>query len=115
MGLSIPAEVEIVEATGPFFFGVAEKIQEALTDIGRRPKALILRMRHVPTLDATGMRALEALGRRCQAQGTTLILCEVRRELIRKFIRAQKIEVFGRQNFRNTLRTAVERANEVAR
>jgi len=111
--ISVPPGVEIVEATGPFFFGVAEKIQEVLSDIEGAPRVFILRMRHVPTLDATGMHALEALGKRCRAQGTTFILCEVRRGLIKKLIRARKIDVFGRRNFKGSLGTALERAHEL--
>ncbi|HVT02980.1 MAG TPA: SulP family inorganic anion transporter [Thermoanaerobaculia bacterium] len=111
--IPIPPGVEIVDATGPFFFAVAEKIQEVLSDIGGTPLVFILRMRQVPALDATGMYALETLARRCRAQGTTLILCEMQRALLRKFIRAQKVSVFGRQNFKASLGTAVERAKAV--
>ncbi len=108
--IPMPPGIEIVDATGPFFFAVAEKIQEVLSDIGGRPRVFILRMRHVPALDATGMHALETLAKRCRAQGTTLILCEMRRPLLRKFVRAQKVGVFGRQNFKGSLGTAIERA-----
>ena len=110
---AIPEDVEIVEATGPFFFGVAEKIQEVLTDIGGTPRVFILRMRHVSALDATGMHALEALAKRCRAQGTTLVLAEVQRVMLRKLIRAQKVDLFGRKNFKATLGTAIARAREI--
>ena len=70
----VPRGVEVFEIDGPFFFGAAERFKEALDEMGRRPKALILRLRHVPAIDATGIVLLRDLHRRSAAEGTSLLL-----------------------------------------
>jgi len=52
-----PAGVEIFEVQGAFFFGAASKFKDALSEVDRRPKVLILSLREVPAIDATALRA----------------------------------------------------------
>ncbi|MBX3373406.1 MAG: STAS domain-containing protein [Phycisphaeraceae bacterium] len=73
----IPHGVEVFEIDGPFFFGAAERFQNMLFEIEHPPKVLILRMRHVPVVDATGLRALSEIHERCRHQGTHLVLSGV--------------------------------------
>jgi SulP family sulfate permease len=69
--------VDVYEVNGPFFFGAADKIKEVMSDIGKPPKAFILRMRHVPAIDATGLHALELMAKKCRRDRTRLFLSEV--------------------------------------
>jgi len=80
--------VAIFEVKGPLFFGVADRLKDAYQGLNAPPKIFILRMRHVPVLDATGMHALKELSRRCASENTKLVLWEVQAEpadLLRKF------------------------------
>jgi SulP family sulfate permease len=77
-GHVIPPDVEVYEVNGPFFFGVADKVKAVMTEIAKPPKAFVLRMRHVPAIDATGLHALEQMAKKCRHDGTKLILTEVR-------------------------------------
>ncbi|MFL6247718.1 MAG: SulP family inorganic anion transporter [Thermoanaerobaculia bacterium] len=79
-GHEIPAGVEVYEVNGPFFFGVADKLKDVMSEIGKPPKVFILRMRNVPAVDATGLHALDQMAKKCRAQGTTLILTEIREQ-----------------------------------
>lgn len=107
----IPAGVEIYEVTGPFFFGAADKLKDVMLEIAKPPKVLILRMRNVPAIDATGIHALEQLTKKCRAQGTRMILSEVRTQPLRALVRAHKLEILGgRANLAPTLDVAIERA-----
>src|SRR5262249_2963775 len=112
-GREIPPGVEVYEVNGPFFFGAAGKLNDVMVEIDRPPKALVLRMRNVPAIDATGMHALEQMAARCRRQGTTLILTEVRREPLRAIVRGRKVDVFGRRNLAKNLDVALDRAAEV--
>jgi SulP family sulfate permease len=113
-GHEIPAGVEVYEVNGPFFFGAADKIKDVLTEIARPPKVLILRMRHVPAIDATGMHALEQMAKKCRHQGTTLILSEIGHQPLRAIVRAGKLETFGgRRHLAKTFEIAVEGAREI--
>ncbi|MEQ1693892.1 MAG: STAS domain-containing protein, partial [Gemmatimonas sp.] len=71
---SVPRGVEVFEIDGPFFFGAAERFKEALGEMGRKPRVLILRLRNVPAIDATGISLLRDLHRRAQRDGTVLML-----------------------------------------
>lgn len=78
------------------------------------PKALILRMRDVPAIDATGIHALEQMVKKCRSHGTTVILTEMRSQPLRAVVRAGKLERFGgRQNLAKSLDVALERAREI--
>jgi len=71
----IPSDVEIYEINGPFFFGAADKFKEALGQVSRRPRVLILDMEKVPAMDSTGLRALRTIVDRCHAERTAVIFC----------------------------------------
>lgn len=70
----LPAGVEAFQIRGPFFFGVASRLLDVLDHLSAPPKVFILRMRHVPLIDASGDTALEEFINRCRKQGTTVIL-----------------------------------------
>lgn len=74
---NLPKDVEVFQIKGPFFFGVAGRLHSVLDQLERPPKVFILRLRHVPLIDASGVAALEAFIGRCQQQGTEVILCGV--------------------------------------
>jgi SulP family sulfate permease len=74
---ALPHGVEIYEIDGPFFFGAADTFKETLGNLGAAPRALIIRMREVPTIDATGLVLLDDLSKRSRAGGTALILTEL--------------------------------------
>jgi SulP family sulfate permease len=113
-GYEIPNRVEVYQVNGPFFFGAAAKLEEVITEIARSPKVLILRMRNVPAIDATGIYALERMVKKCNRDGTTMILTEIRQQPLRAIVRARKLELFGgRQNLAKTLDIALARAREV--
>ena len=109
----VPDGVEVYEVNGPFFFGAADKLKEVLSEVARPPKVFILRMRHVPAIDATGLHALELLKKRCEAQGIVLFFAEVSVPARRTIIQSRKISVFGRHNFFRSLSRALERAGEI--
>jgi SulP family sulfate permease len=73
----IPPGVAVYEITGPFFFGAAAHFKETFGQVAPRPRVLILRMRHVPIMDATGLTLLSDLVRRSRKEGTRVILSEV--------------------------------------
>jgi SulP family sulfate permease len=73
----IPRGVEVYEIDGPFFFGAAETFKSTLARVAGRPKVLVVRLRHVPAIDSTGLHALEDLRRRCHRDHTVLLLSDV--------------------------------------
>ena len=112
--IAVPKGVEIYEVNGPFFFGVADKIKDVIGSIDRAPKVFILRMRHVPAIDATGLHALEQMAKKCRKAGTAMIMCELRQQPLRAIVRARKLEMIGgRANLAKTLEIALDRARQL--
>ena len=95
---SIPPGVEVFEIYGPFFFGVANQFKDAVGIVKKPPKVLILRMRHVMSIDATAMRALEDIIDKVKRDNTSLILSGVTPPLQKMLYRnglRQKLEGVG--------------------
>ncbi len=106
----IPAGVEIFEINGPFFFGAADKFRGAMASIEKMPKVLILRMRHVPSMDMTGLQALDEIVTSYAKKGVKIVLSGVRerpRELILKSGLGDKI---GKNNVLPNIQKAILRA-----
>ncbi|MFZ1624160.1 MAG: SulP family inorganic anion transporter [Gammaproteobacteria bacterium] len=74
---SLPDGVEVFRINGPFFFGVAGDLLDTLRRVGQRPRVIILRMRLVPLLDASGVRAVGEFIRQAGVGGTRIILSGV--------------------------------------
>ncbi|HKT15162.1 MAG TPA: SulP family inorganic anion transporter, partial [Allosphingosinicella sp.] len=79
----LPKDVEVFRIEGPFFFGVAGELLDALKRIGRLPRAIILRLELVPYLDASGVAALQEFVAQARAGGTVVILSGVQSQPFR--------------------------------
>lgn len=73
-------EIEIYKMRGPFFFGVTDRLKTLFYEMKKPPKIFVIRMKHVPVLDATALQALRELSDRCKRLNTQLILTEVQTE-----------------------------------
>jgi SulP family sulfate permease len=78
IGKSIPEGVMIYRIFGSFCFGAADKLESALHRLKQEPEVLILRMRKVLAMDATGLNALEDLHERLQSRGKHPVLIRSR-------------------------------------
>ncbi|HNC23576.1 MAG TPA: SulP family inorganic anion transporter [Opitutaceae bacterium] len=112
-GKEIPEGVLVYRIFGPFFFGAAEKMEDALQRAGKLPKILILRLQLVPAMDATALNALESIVERMQNAGGTVILSGPHRQPLEMMIRDGFIERLGRKNVRAHFDDALTRAREV--
>lgn len=108
----IPVGVEVYEINGPLFFGIAEKLLDTLALFEAPPKAFILRLRHVPMIDAAGLHALEVLNQRLQEQHSVLILSGVNKT-VRMYIQNSKLDKkIGETNIVDHIDKAIHRAKE---
>ncbi len=73
----VPRDVEVYDINGPFFFGAAEKFRDALSQISKKPRALILDMENVPVIDSTGLRALTAVVVQARKEGIRVLLADL--------------------------------------
>ncbi|MBI1301417.1 MAG: sulfate permease [Alphaproteobacteria bacterium] len=109
----LPKGVEVFQITGPFFFGVASNLVDTLKAMGQMPKVLILRMRLVPYLDATGESALEAVIKQCGDNGTQLILSGLQPQPLQMLKNAHIEDGKAHMSFVSNYEAALKKAEEI--
>jgi SulP family sulfate permease len=91
----IPQDVEVFEINGSFCFGAARKFTETLLASRSAPKVVILRMRHVLAMDATGLHALEDVASRLRRRGASLLLSGIHAQPLIALERSGALERIG--------------------
>jgi len=109
----IPYYVTIFRIHGPFLFGATDKISVVTENMHSLPPVVILRLRNMTALDATGLFAIEEVARALQATGRTLILCGAREQPAKLLHEAEVEELIGKNNICDNVQEAVRRAQDV--
>jgi SulP family sulfate permease len=106
----IPPYATVFRIHGPFLFGAADKIDELVEQIPELPPIIILRLRNMTAIDATGIRALEELADRVKASGRGLILCGAREQPQRLMRQSEFEQHVGPENICANVTDALARA-----
>jgi SulP family sulfate permease len=106
----IPAYVTIFRIHGPFLFGATDKVEEILRKLPELPPIVVLRLRNMTAIDATGLQALEELADAVHESGRSLILCGAREQPARLMHQAEFEEHVGAGNISPSIAVALERA-----
>lgn len=106
----IPPYVTIFRIHGPFLFGATEKIEEITSRISELPPVIVLRLRNMTAIDATGLQALEQLADTVHSSGRGLILCGAREQPARLMHQAEFEQHVGTENICASIADALERA-----
>lgn len=109
----VPQYVTILRIHGPFLFGTTEKLEEATHDLKAFAPVVVLRLRNMTALDATGLYALERLADRLKKSGRTLLLCGAREQPERLLHQAEFVEHVGADNILPHVAAALERAKQI--
>ncbi|NLO70084.1 MAG: sulfate permease [Porphyromonadaceae bacterium] len=111
--INIPEGVSLYEIEGPFFFGVANKFEETIRQVGGSPQVRIIRMRRVPFMDATGVNNLENLIRMSIKDKTKILLSDVN-DSVRNLLDNSGVSTFvGKENICSNLNDALIKAREI--
>jgi SulP family sulfate permease len=106
----IPAGVTILRIHGPFLFGTTEKLAEATRDLSQFGEIVILRLRNMTALDATGIHALGQFRDRLHKLGKTLLLCGARDQPSDLISRSDFLRRIGPENVLPNVQAALDRA-----
>jgi sulfate permease, SulP family len=109
----IPYYATIFRIHGPFLFGATDKISAVTENLHTLPPVVILRLRNMTALDATGLFAIEEVARELQASNRVLILCGARQQPASLIHLAEFEEVVGAENICENVQAAIRRAGEV--
>lgn len=111
--INIPKGVEVYEIEGPFFFGIANQFEEAVTAVGRTSRVRIVRMRFVSFMDSTGLHNLTNLVRICKMNRVHLILSGVNTTVLHTLLVSGLLQELGQENVLPNIHLALQRAQEV--
>ncbi|MBV6479709.1 MAG: C4-dicarboxylic acid transporter DauA [Ignavibacteria bacterium] len=109
----IPKGVIIYEINGPFFFGAASKFKEILRSVHSKYNILILRLRNVPAIDATGIATIEDIYDECRKNNSVLILSGMHAQPLFASEKSGLIKKIGDDNVRGNVDDALNRAREI--
>jgi sulfate permease, SulP family len=109
----IPYYATIFRIHGPFLFGATDKISTVTENLHQLPPVVILRLRNMTALDATGLFALEEAAKALHASKRTLILCGAREQPSQLIHQGEFAEVIGEENICDNVQEALRRAEEV--
>jgi len=109
----MPSYVTILRIHGPFLFGATEKLLDETRNISEFGPVVILRLRNMNALDATGLHALEALSDRLRTAGKTLLLCGARDQPAKLLEQGDFIGHVGKANILPHVDAALARAREI--
>ncbi|MBP9853574.1 MAG: sulfate permease [Candidatus Omnitrophica bacterium] len=110
MAVDIPADVAIFEINGPFFFGAASKFTTVLKEIQEGKKVLILKMDHVPIIDATGLRAFEDIVDKIKKKNGGIVLSGIKSQPLDVLKKYRLNEKIGEENICKDMDEALARA-----
>jgi SulP family sulfate permease len=109
----IPYYATIFRIHGPFLFGATDKISIVTKNIHNLPPVVVLRLRNMTALDATGLFALEEVAQTLQASGRALILCGAREQPSQLIRQSEFEELIGPENICDNVQEAIQRAEEI--
>jgi len=107
--LKLPPRAMIYEINSPLFFGVAQKFQATLNRISENPETLIIRMRNVPFIDATGVYRLKEVIGQYEQNGTVVFITEPRKTVAEEIIKSR---ILPDSRIKNSLHEAIRELHE---
>jgi SulP family sulfate permease len=109
----IPPYVTVFRIHGPLLFGVTDKVARIVDRIPTLPPVVVLRLRNMTAIDATGLQALEKLAQALHDSGRTLLLCGAREQPALMMRAAEFHEHIGERNICPSIEAALQRASEI--
>jgi sulfate permease, SulP family len=109
----VPEYVSILRIQGPFLFGTTEKLADETADVSKFAPIVVLRLRNMTAIDATGLHALEQLADRLKRSGRTLLLCGALPQPRKILRQAEFVEHVGKDNMLPHITAALRRAEEL--
>jgi SulP family sulfate permease len=112
-GRIIPPYVTLLRIHGPFLFGTTEKLVEATSNVEVFEPVVILRLRNMTAIDATGIHAIESFAKRLTESGRTLLLCGAMEQPSKLLQQPRFLDHVGRENIMPNIQAALDRAKAI--
>jgi SulP family sulfate permease len=109
-GRIVPAYATLLRIHGPFLFGTTEKLAEETANLEAFAPIVILRLRNMTAIDATGIHAIETFAKRLNESGRSLILCGAMQQPSKLLQQPRFVAHVGSENIMPNIQTALDRA-----
>jgi len=109
-GCILPPYVSLLRIHGPFLWGTTDKLADATSDCEQFGPVVILRLRNMTAIDATGVHAIESLAGRLRDSGRSLVLCGAMQQPSKLMHSAHFLHVIGEENIMPCIQSALDRA-----
>ena len=110
VGHKRPEGVMVYEIDGPMFFAAIESFERALKHTATDPESLVIRLRRVPFIDATGLQSIEEVVTDLHQRGVQVLLCEANAKVLEKMRRSGLVSSDTQAQYCDTLEQAFDRA-----
>tara|TARA_R110000868_G_scaffold163800_2_gene396136 strand:- start:5420 stop:7078 length:1659 start_codon:yes stop_codon:yes gene_type:complete len=111
--LDLPKDVLLYEINGPLFFGAARQFQETITNTHLQPKVIIIRMRYVPMIDATGYQSLKEIIKSYKAKGIKVIISGINEDTRKNFEMNEMFTVLDKEYIFKNILEALEKVKSI--
>ncbi|MBJ2174778.1 STAS domain-containing protein [Aureibaculum sp. A20] len=111
--IDVPKNVLLYEINGPLFFGAARQFQETVTNTHLQPKVIIIRMRYVPLIDATGYQSIKEIVKIFKERGITVIISGVNQQLKKDFEKNDMFSVLKKEFVVTDIDEALKKSYEI--
>ena len=112
---TLPRGVALYEISGALFFGAAQAFQDTISSMQKNPKVLILRIRNVPFIDATGIYRLKEIVKQLESEKVTVLLSGANDQVKSDLEKADIYAVLKEENFLANVSDSLIRADEIMR
>jgi SulP family sulfate permease len=112
-GRILPTYVTVLRIHGPFLWGTTEKLVEATVNLEAFAPVVILRLRNMTAIDASGIHAIETFAKRLKAAGRTMLLCGAMQQPSKLLHGTRFMDSMGRENLMPNIQAALDRAKEI--
>jgi SulP family sulfate permease len=112
-GKRVPSGVVLYRFHGPFFFAAADKLEAALRASGGRPRAVVFRMRYVPSMDATGVHAFRTAVEKMQRDHVAVFVTGIQPQPMKTLHLSGVADLIGIENFCGDIDEALERCRQI--
>ena len=110
---TLPNEIEMIHIAGPFFFGVASKVSEILKRISEKPRVIILDMKSVPFIDASGVFVLTDFMKMSNNKNIRIIITDINKKVKQTILRMTGNELYKYSEIVDEHDKAIERAYQI--
>ena len=112
-GKTVPPGVVLFRFHGPMFFAAADKLEHALRGSGGKPRVVIFRMRYVPSIDSTGVQAVESAIEKLLRDKIVVLISGIQPQPMSALYKSGVVDTIGIENFCGNIDEALRRSAEL--